>query len=154
MEGDPDDLRDEEAFEILDDPGSQADDDSEYRDEDSDVDMDVAVRSTMQMSVDVCDKQTNEKHIKLQGTERAASINLKKPKPNNAHIPEGISKSWRATFLPALMYWVGNSSYGWTIPEEDLRNALYKISDCIGGKNRALREFEVGSYSYDLVSFL
>jgi hypothetical protein len=52
------------------------------------------------------------------------------------------------------MYWVGNSSYGWTIPEEDLRNALYKISDCIGGKNRALREFEVGSYSYDLVSFL
>lgn len=153
-EGDPDDLTDKETLEILNDPSAQADDDSEYRDEDSDIDMNVAVRSMTQMSVDVCDKQTNKKRIKLEGTKRAVSINSKKPKPNNAHIPEGIGKSWRATFLPVLMYWVGNSSYCWTIPEDDLCNALYEISDCIGSKNRVLHEFEVGTYSHDLVSFL
>lgn len=49
--------------------------------------------------------------------------------------------------------WVGNSRYAWTIPEEDLCYALYEISSCIGDKNRMLREFEVGTYTYELVSF-
>ncbi|KAG2148685.1 uncharacterized protein EDB93DRAFT_1103738 [Suillus bovinus] len=132
------DPKNEEVLEMLDDPNTAVNgDDGEDQIQDSDVDMKVAVCSTTSMSTDISNKQTAMKCIKTEeATSKAASINLKKVKPRNAHIPDNIAKSWRATFLPVLMYWVGNSSYGWSIPEEDLSNALYEISNCIGGKNR------------------
>ncbi|KAG2072853.1 hypothetical protein BDR04DRAFT_1116736 [Suillus decipiens] len=151
--GDPNDFMDKEALEMLDDTDADVNGDDgkdQINDSDSDVEIEVAVRSTTFMSVDISDKQTITKHIKTKCTDKAVSINLRKLKPNNDHIPEDIIKSWRAKFLPALMYWVINSSYGWTIPEEDLCNALYEISDCIGGKNCVLHEFDVGTYGYDL----
>ncbi|KAG2360594.1 hypothetical protein BDR07DRAFT_138420 [Suillus spraguei] len=150
--GDLDRFKDEEALDMLDDPHAAANgDDGKDQIQDSDVDMEVAVRSTTSMSVDVSGKQTVTKRVKTEeATSKAASINLRKVKPRNAHIPDDMVKSWRATFFPALMYWVGNSNYAWTIPEEDLCNALYEICSCIGGKDRGMREFEVGSYGYEL----
>ncbi|KAG1846294.1 hypothetical protein F4604DRAFT_1936515 [Suillus subluteus] len=156
--GDADGFADEEALEMLDDPDADADDEDRIQDaddgedqiQDSDVDMEVAIRSTISI-IDVSDKHTDMKRIKTEeGTSKAVSINSRKAKPQNAHIPDDIIKSWRAKFLPALMYWVGNSSYGWTIPEEDLCNALYEISGCIGGKNWEMCDFEVGTYGYEL----
>ncbi|KAG2151130.1 uncharacterized protein EDB93DRAFT_1249620 [Suillus bovinus] len=148
------DPKDEEALEMLDDPNTAVNgDDGEDQIQDSDVDMKVAVCSTTSMSVDVSNKQTAMKRIKTEGaTSKAASINLKKVKPRNTHIPDDIAKSWRATFLPVLMYWVGNSSYSWSIPEEDLSNVLYEISNCIGGKNQGVHDFEyLTRWSYQAV---
>ncbi|KAG0695646.1 hypothetical protein DFH29DRAFT_879902 [Suillus ampliporus] len=53
-------------------------------------------------------------------TEVVASENIrakiKKGKARNEDLPSGVLENglWRTRFLPCLMYWIGNSDYGWT----------------------------------------
>lgn len=105
------------------------------------------------MSVDIM--ELDEKPIKTEGarhastsptTTRGKSTNLKKLKPRNAHLPSDAQKSpkWCSKFLPAVMYWVGNSTYPWTIPDEKLSDVCYDIFHEVF--NGAPGEFEVDNH--------
>ncbi|KAG1844000.1 hypothetical protein C8R48DRAFT_618332 [Suillus tomentosus] len=82
------------------------------------------------MSVSISDSKTTDARIK---TEDAVPENprakIKKGKAKNSHLPSGALEQgqWHTTFLPSLMYWVGNDDNGWSIPESELESVLEDI---------------------------
>ncbi|KAG0704887.1 hypothetical protein DFH29DRAFT_873367 [Suillus ampliporus] len=129
--GDADGFADEESLEIPGDPDATANsDDGEGQDprwrcgnerhggcgsiyDICEIPSDTPPHN-MQMSVDISDNKTVMKRIKAKddsdvATSRAASINLRKVKPRNAHIPDDIVKSWRVNSFQC-------SCTGWEIP--------------------------------------
>jgi len=105
-----------------------------------------------QMSVGVTDNQTT-KYIKTEDERVPASrlLNLaKKGRAKNSQLPNDIHQSWRSGYIPALMYWVGNSSWPWTILDEDLSNALYEIHRVLR-TNYGVIEFAVDTPGFELV---
>ncbi|KAG0701246.1 hypothetical protein DFH29DRAFT_876059 [Suillus ampliporus] len=54
---------------------------------------------------------------------------IKKGKARHEDLPSGVLENglWCMRFLPCLMYWIGNSDYGWTIPETELESVLEHI---------------------------
>ncbi|KAG1903539.1 uncharacterized protein F5891DRAFT_977656 [Suillus fuscotomentosus] len=108
---------------------------------------------TTSMSVDITEldekpiKTESAHHTSTSATTRGKSINPKKVKPRNAHLPSDAQNSlkWCSKFLPAVMYWVGNSNYPWTIPDEKLSDVCHDIFHEVF--NGAPGEFKVDSYS-------
>jgi len=103
------------------------------------------------MSVDISNHDS--KRIKLEDMESAplsVRANLKKDKPKNSHLPPGTHDDgkWRLVFLPSLIYWVGNSKYAWSIPDETLRSVLQDIYLAIYNRNGC---FEDDSFGYHVV---
>lgn len=98
------------------------------------------------MSVDIV-KSDDLKPVKTKSAANwRKTISLKKEKPKNAHLPSDAQNSkWCSKFLPAVMYWVGNSSYPWTICDEKLSDICYDIFSIV--YNGAPREFEANSWS-------
>ncbi|KAG1763020.1 hypothetical protein EDD22DRAFT_952612 [Suillus occidentalis] len=90
---------------------------------------------TTSMSVDIM--ELDEKPIKTESTRHAST---------NAHLPGNAQKSpkWCSKFLPAVMYWVGNSNYPWTIPGEKLADVCYDIFHEVF--NGVPGEFEVDNH--------
>jgi len=50
------------------------------------------------------------------------------------------------------MHWVGNTSFPWTIPDNELSNALYEIYKALKSRTRVV-DFEVDSAGFIIVSF-
>ncbi|KAG1751049.1 hypothetical protein EDB19DRAFT_1599400, partial [Suillus lakei] len=77
----------------------------------------------------------------------------KKGKAKNSDLPSGALKQgqWRTTFLPSLMYWVGNSDYGWSIPENELENTLEYIFNAVYGGSRGPSDFSPDGFAFHLV---
>ncbi|KAG2132993.1 hypothetical protein DEU56DRAFT_739145 [Suillus clintonianus] len=68
------------------------------------------------------------KYIKTENGRVPRTLNLKKEKPKNAHLPTGAQNTtFRSMFIPTVMYWVGNGSYPWTIPDNELSDVLEDI---------------------------
>lgn len=112
------------------------------------------------MSVDVADNRTT-KYIKtedermpapLASQARSLSLNLnKKRRAKNSQLPDSVYQSWRSRYIPALVFWVGNSHWPWTISDEDLSNALYEIHNALRKDHRVI-EFDVDTPGFELVS--
>ncbi|KAG2125991.1 hypothetical protein DEU56DRAFT_916271 [Suillus clintonianus] len=132
------DLGPEEQCEMQED--NDADEDDEYQDVDDDVVMmdqedDLEVyetttsRLTTSMSVGVVETDNqSSKYIKTETGRTPLVLNLKKEKPKNAHLPSGaLNSNWCSKFLPTIMYWIGNSNYPWTIPDDTLSDTLDNI---------------------------
>ncbi|KAG2055892.1 hypothetical protein BDR06DRAFT_970370 [Suillus hirtellus] len=105
------------------------------------------------MSVDITEldekpiKTESAHHMSTSATTQGKLINPKKVKPRNAHLPSDAQNSlkWCSKFLPAVMYWVGNSNYPWTIPDKKLSDVCHDIfHEVFDG---APGEFKVDSYS-------
>jgi hypothetical protein len=110
------------------------------------------------MSVGVTDYRST-KYIKTEDervpvpVSQARSLNLnKKGRAKNSQLPNDVSQSWRSRYIPALIYWVGNSNWPWAIPDEDLSNALYEIHSALRTSNRLI-EFNVDTPGFELVSY-
>ncbi|KAG1882226.1 hypothetical protein F4604DRAFT_1921955 [Suillus subluteus] len=113
---------------------------------------------TSSMSVNVSNQKTVRQHTKGKGntkvkmevkaevkTEVKAKVEapenihskIRKGKAKNSNLPSGIvqNRLWHMTFLPCLMFWVGNSNYRWSILEDTLERVLEDIynaaSQCI-----------------------
>ncbi|KAG0695518.1 hypothetical protein DFH29DRAFT_879977 [Suillus ampliporus] len=126
-----DDLGLEELRELQED--KDANEDLEYQDHDVDediymVDQQEDIKVVMLVSVMETDDQKS-KFVKTEKGHAPRIINLKKKeKLKNAHLPPDAQNSqWRGTFIPTVMYWVGNSSFPWTIPDSNLTDTLYNI---------------------------
>ncbi|KAG2126211.1 hypothetical protein DEU56DRAFT_743133 [Suillus clintonianus] len=54
---------------------------------------------------------------------------IKKGKGKNEDLPNGVLENglWRTRFLPCLMFWIGNSDFGWTVPETEPESVLEQI---------------------------
>jgi hypothetical protein len=109
------------------------------------------------MAVDISDRKTMTTTVK---TEDTVSENhrsrIRKGKPKNSHLPTEILKGgkWRATFLPCLMYWVGNSEYGWSIPDEMLSTVLDDIANSVYSPTEPHRDFDTEGFAFGLVCIL
>ncbi|KAG2101878.1 uncharacterized protein F5147DRAFT_655191 [Suillus discolor] len=145
-----DSLEEEEECKVQDDP--DADEGPNVDDPVDDMDDDVKMVDQQlpevgtKMSVDIV-KSDDSKPVK---TESAANqrktISLKKEKPKNAHLRSHAQNGkWCSKFLPAVMYWVGNSNYPWTIPNEKLSDVCYNIFSVV--YNGVPGEFEADSWS-------
>ncbi|KAG1835566.1 hypothetical protein EV424DRAFT_1551621 [Suillus variegatus] len=140
----PENLKDLDAakdFKMLEDG------EAEHEDNESNsamvVDKASMAQCTSSMSVDVSEQKPATKQAKCHTTKIKAEVKtepeavvsenihakLKKGKARNAHLLSGVLKNgiWRMKFLPCLMYWVGNSDYGWIIPETELKSVLELI---------------------------
>ncbi|KAG1802551.1 uncharacterized protein BJ212DRAFT_1304776 [Suillus subaureus] len=146
------------------------DGEAEHEDDKSDSMMVVNKASmaqhTSSMSVDILEKKPTTKQAKGLTTriktevktepEAVVSANihakLKKGKARNAHLPSGVLKNriWHMKFLPCLMYWVGNSNYGWTIPETELESVLESIFYAVYPHSKGGCSFEVEDLSFQL----
>ncbi|KAG2356142.1 hypothetical protein BDR07DRAFT_1492281 [Suillus spraguei] len=139
-----DDLEPEEPREMEEDNADEYipdKDEGAAEDEDEDVEMtdqqgDIievsSSRLTSSMSVSVMDTTMDgptSKFIKTgNGRAPCTILNLKKEKPKNSHLPSAVQDlSFRSIFIPTVMYWVGNNSYPWTIPDEKLSDVLEDI---------------------------
>ncbi|KAG1801159.1 uncharacterized protein BJ212DRAFT_1213683, partial [Suillus subaureus] len=69
-------------------------------------------------------------------------------KAKNAHLPSGLleNRIWHMKFLPCVMYWVGNSDHGWTVPETELQSVLESIFYEVYPRNK-------GGCSFDIEDF-
>jgi hypothetical protein len=56
---------------------------------------------------------------------------------------------WKGIIRRNIRWWASNSSWPWTIPDEDLSNALHEIHSALHTNHRAI-EFDV---DFDLVSY-
>ncbi|KAG2061687.1 hypothetical protein BDR06DRAFT_966584 [Suillus hirtellus] len=124
--------------------------------------------STMVMSVDVSEQKPTTKQAKGHTTkikaevktepEAVASENihakLKKGKVRNAHLPSGVLENgiWHMKFLPCVMYWIGNSNYGWTIPEAEFESVLEAIFYAVYPHTKGPCDFNVEELAFQLVS--
>lgn len=106
------------------------------------------------MSVDISDSKIAGKLVK---TEDTVSDNprtkIKKGKAKNSDLPSGALEQgqWRTSFLPSLMYWVGNGDYGWSIPENELKSALEHIFNAVYGSRRGPSDFCPDGFAFHLV---
>jgi hypothetical protein len=103
------------------------------------------------MSVDILDRDA--KRIKLEDTAQAplgSRATLRKDKPKNSHLPPGTHDGgkWRSVFLPSLIYWLGNSKYPWTVPEDMLSSVLEDIFAVVYGK---IAQFDIDSLGFAVV---
>jgi hypothetical protein len=82
----------------------------------------------LQMSVGVVETANSNKPIKTEAEQLPQARNIKKEKPKNAHLLIGARNlEWRSKFIPTVMYWIGNSNFSWTIPDDTLSNLLHDI---------------------------
>ncbi|KAG1898405.1 uncharacterized protein F5891DRAFT_955549 [Suillus fuscotomentosus] len=98
------------------------------------------------MSVDIVESD-DLKPVKTESAvNQRKKISLKKEKPKNTHLPsDAQNRKWCSKFLPAVMYWVRNSNYPWTIPNDKLSDICYDIFSVV--YNGAPGEFEADSWS-------
>ncbi|KAG2365853.1 hypothetical protein BDR07DRAFT_1480915 [Suillus spraguei] len=132
----PREMEEDDADEYIPDKDEGAaedeDEDVEMTDQQGDIIEVSSSRLTSSMSVSVMDTMMDgptSKFIKT-GNGRAPCmiLNLKKEKPKNSHLPSAVQNlSFRSIFIPTVMYWVGNNSYPWTIPDEKLSDVLEDI---------------------------
>ncbi|KAG1788517.1 hypothetical protein EV424DRAFT_1339339 [Suillus variegatus] len=92
-------------------------------------------------------------------TEVEAPINIrskiKKGKAKNSNLPSGCLENglWRTKFLPCPMFWVGNSDYGWSIPENELEYVLKNIFNAVyDSRKRGPCDFDVDGFAFQLAS--
>ncbi|KAG2050600.1 hypothetical protein BDR06DRAFT_1064338 [Suillus hirtellus] len=148
---------DEEEAKVEDNPdadyeGSEVEDVVNIDDDVEMIDQQLPEVNT-KMSVDITEldekpiKTKSAHHTSMLATTQGKSINPKKVKPRNAHLPSDAQNSpkWCSKFLPAVMYWVGNSNYPWTIPDKKLSDVCHDIFHEVF--NGAPGEFKVDSYS-------
>ncbi|KAG1886572.1 hypothetical protein F4604DRAFT_1675470 [Suillus subluteus] len=136
----------QEEFELLDDSEAAGDAEEQYDDDIEMVDDDgcadqkslkaeaIVTRHTSLMSVDISDSKIAGKLVKTEDTiSDNPRTKIKKGKAKNSDLPSGALEQgqWRISFLPSLMYWVGNSDYGWSIPENELESALEHIFNAV-----------------------
>ncbi|KAG1889157.1 hypothetical protein F4604DRAFT_1673857 [Suillus subluteus] len=136
----------QEEFELLDDSEAAGDAEEQYDDDIEMVDDDgcadqkslkaeaIVTRRTSLMSVDISDSKIAGKLVKTEDTiSDNPRTKIKKGKAKNSDLPSGALEQgqWRTSFLPSLMYWVGNSDYGWSIPENELESALEHIFNAV-----------------------
>ncbi|KAJ8581531.1 hypothetical protein M405DRAFT_832305 [Rhizopogon salebrosus TDB-379] len=121
------------------------------------VDQPAISQQDNSMSVGVTDDRST-KYIKTKDervpvpVSQAKSLNLnKKGRAKNSQLPNDVSHSWRSRYIPALIYWVGNSNWPWTIPDEDFSNALYEIHSALCTSNKLI-EFDVDTPGFELAS--
>ncbi|KAG2030120.1 hypothetical protein BDR03DRAFT_987293 [Suillus americanus] len=110
------------------------------------------------MSVNVSNQKTTRKHTKGKGNTKVKTqvkmevkakteapenmrSKIRKGKAKNSNLPSGVVQSglWRTTFLPCVMFWVGNSDYGWSIPEDILESVL---EDIYNGASQRIHEWQ------------
>lgn len=119
------------------------------------------------MSVNISNQKTMRQHTEGKGntkveaqvkTEVEAPINIrskiKKGKAKNSNLPSGCLENglWRTKFLPCLMFWVGNSDYGWSIPENELEYVLENIFNAVyDSRKRGPCDFDVDGFAFQLV---
>ncbi|KAG2029185.1 hypothetical protein BDR03DRAFT_1018773 [Suillus americanus] len=139
----------QDNFELLNDSEAagdaeeQYDGDMEMVDDDGCADQ-KSLKAEAIMSVDISDSKIAGKLVK---TEDTVSDNprtkIKKGKAKNLDLPSGALEQgqWRTGFLPSLMYWVGNSDYGWSVPENELESALEHIFNAMYGSRRGPSNF-------------
>ncbi|KAG1727627.1 hypothetical protein EDB19DRAFT_1833050 [Suillus lakei] len=137
----------QEEVELLNDPEAAGDGEEQY-DGDMEIMVDddgctdqkrskaeaIVTRHTSLMSVDISDLKIAGSLIKTEDTiSDNPRTKIKKGKAKNSDLPSGALEQgqWRTTFLPSLMYWVGNSDYGWSIPENELENTLEYIFNAV-----------------------
>ncbi|KAG1809923.1 uncharacterized protein HD556DRAFT_1208255, partial [Suillus plorans] len=74
-------------------------------------------------------------------------------KARNAHLPSAVleNRIWHLKFLPCVMYWVGNSDYGWTIPEAELESVLEAIFYAVYPRTKGPCDFNVEELAFHLV---
>ncbi|KAG1720791.1 uncharacterized protein EDB91DRAFT_1088696 [Suillus paluster] len=152
-----------EVLEILEDPEAAEEfemvEDRESAEEGDESD------TAMMMLVDVSEQKTATKqgkgNTKVKAevkTEVVASENIrakiKKGKARNEHLPSGVLKNglWRMRFPPCLMYWIGNSDYGWTVPETELGSVLEQIYYTVYPHKLGGCDFDVEELAFQLVS--
>ncbi|KAG1732518.1 hypothetical protein EDB19DRAFT_1912030 [Suillus lakei] len=87
---------------------------------------------TTSMSVGIMETATDNqksKYIKTEHGHAPCTLNLKKEKPKNSHLPSSAQNStFHSIFIPMVIHWVGNSNYPWTILEKELSDVLEDIS--------------------------
>jgi hypothetical protein len=78
---------------------------------------------------------------------------LKRGKARNAHLPSGVLENgiWHMKFLPCVMYWVGNSDHGWTVPETELQSVLKSIFYEVYPHHKGGCSFDIEDLSFQLV---
>ncbi|KAG1846460.1 hypothetical protein F4604DRAFT_1688399 [Suillus subluteus] len=74
--------------------------------------------------------------------------NIKKGKPKNSDLPVGVYDQWQVKFVPCLIYWIGNSDYGWSIPESELEVALEDIFDAVRPHEQGPSSFDAGGPAF------
>ncbi|KAG1894964.1 uncharacterized protein F5891DRAFT_984657 [Suillus fuscotomentosus] len=98
-------------------------------------------QGNLEMSVSVVETANSNKPIKTEAGQLPWAHNIKKEKLKNAHLPIGAQNSeWRSKFIPTVMYWIGNSNFSWTIPDNTLSNLLHNIYYSV---YKQLGDFEV-----------
>ncbi|KAG1867190.1 hypothetical protein DFJ58DRAFT_723879 [Suillus subalutaceus] len=131
-------LEEEEECEVRDDP--DADEGPNVNDPVEDVDNDV----------EMVDQQLPEvgtkanKAVKTRLT-TSMSVDIVESDDSKPVKTESANGKWHSKFLPAVMYWVGNSNYPWTIPDDKLSDVCYDIFSVV--YNGAPGEFEADSWS-------
>ncbi|KAG2029012.1 hypothetical protein BDR03DRAFT_988040 [Suillus americanus] len=160
-----------EELEILEDPEAAEEfemvEDRESAEEGDESD------TAMMMLVDVSEQKTATKQgkgntkVKSEAktevkaevkTEVVASENIgakiKKGKARNENLPSGVLENglWHTRFLPCLMYWIGNSNYGWTVPETELESVLEHIYYTVYPHRLRGCNFDVEELAFQLVS--
>ncbi|KAG2154320.1 uncharacterized protein EDB93DRAFT_1248520 [Suillus bovinus] len=141
-------LEPEEQCKMQEDP--EADEDAEYQDAEGDVHMmdeqgnlkdSIGLQNNESQSahnfcrveltdmlVGVVETANSNKPIKTETGQLPRSRNIKKGKLKNVHLPIGAWNSeWCSKFIPTVMYWIGNSNFSWTIPDDTLSNLLHNI---------------------------
>ncbi|KAG1831536.1 hypothetical protein EV424DRAFT_1342902 [Suillus variegatus] len=107
----------------------------EDQDADKDVQEDVDMidqQGDIEMSVSVMettmDNQT-PKYIKTKNGHAPCTLNQKREKPKNSHLPSGAQNlTFCSVFIPMVVHWVRNSNYPWTILEQKISDILKDIS--------------------------
>jgi hypothetical protein len=112
------------------------------------------------MSVDISDQaKAHVKCIKLGDTTGStpsgsdSRVSLRKDKPKNSQLPPGAHNGgkWHLTFIPSLVYWLGNSKYPWTIEEDTLSSVLEDIYHEVYNSRRGYFDTE-HSFGFGVVS--
>ncbi|KAG2029543.1 hypothetical protein BDR03DRAFT_880435 [Suillus americanus] len=106
------------------------------------------------MSVNILDSKIAGKLVKTEDTvSNNSRTKIKKGKAKNSDLPSGALEQgqWRTSFLPSLMYWVGNSDYGWFVPENELESALEHIFNAVYGSRQGPSDFCPDGLGFHLV---
>ncbi|KAG1854222.1 hypothetical protein F4604DRAFT_1932824 [Suillus subluteus] len=77
---------------------------------------------------------------------------IKKGKLKNSDLPVGVYNQWQAKFIPCLIYWIGNSDYGWSIPDNELEVALEDIFNAVRLCEQGPSSFNAKGYALAVAS--
>ncbi|KAG1838856.1 hypothetical protein DFJ58DRAFT_845899 [Suillus subalutaceus] len=101
----------------------------------------IESRVTSSMPVSITSENTTSKTDNFY-------TNIKKRKLKNSNLPVGVYDQWRAKFIPCVIYWIGNSDYGRSIPENELEVALEDIFDAVQSCEQGPSSFNAGGRAF------